>query len=292
MSQIQAATRCSLRKQSRLPRRVAVGTSRHALRVCGAIILLASTHVPSAAEGSEIRAAYDLLFGGLTIGKADVRIAIRGKGYTVRVNYGTSGAARLMGRANGEAVSTGAFMRGRLVPTTFNLAHQGSQRTQKINLAMSAGSVDAMTIDPPVKPRSPGTPITGKHLKNVTDPLSALFLPAAGPDGKSESGACDRTVQVFDGMRRFDVTLKRKETRMANRGPYVGLLAACEIQITHIAGQTRDESRTPNRPLSGIEVTFGVLDVHKIYVPVSLSAKMGYLTIGARLTQLSRSNSE
>jgi hypothetical protein len=76
------------------------------------------------------------------------------------------------------------------------------------------------------------------------------------------------------------------------QGPYVGLLSACDIQLTHIAEQTRDESRTRDRPLTGIEVSFGVLNAPKIYVPVSISAKMGYLTMEARLTELSGSGSE
>jgi hypothetical protein len=196
----QVATTFSPRKRYRLPRRYAVETIRNALRVCGAVILLAFTHVPSAAEGSEIRVTYDLIFAGVTIAKADVRVAIRGTAYTVRVAYRTTGAGRLIGRAQGEALSTGALRRGRLIPTRFNLTHQGSQRTQKVDLAMAEGSVNEMIIDPPVQTGAQGTPITVEHPKNVTDPLSALFLPIA-----SLQAPCDRTLPVFDGLRRLDV---------------------------------------------------------------------------------------
>lgn len=152
-----------------LPRDAAEGI-RNALRVFGAIVPLALTPIPSAAASAEIRATYDLAFAGLTIAKADVRVVIRGKIYTVHASYGTSGAARLMGFASGEAASTGTFNNGRLVPETFNLDHQGSNRTQKVELAMSEGAVNAMTIDPPVARGLQGTPVTGEHLKNVTDP--------------------------------------------------------------------------------------------------------------------------
>jgi hypothetical protein len=158
-----------------------------------------------------------------------------------------------MGSANGEAASTGTFNNGRLVPKTFNLAHQGSNRTQKVELAMSEGSVNAMTIDPPVARGAPGAPVTGEHLKNVTDPLSALFLPARGKEGPNEFGVCNRTVPIFDGLRRLDIVLKGKGTKSASQGPYLGVLAVCEIHVTHIAGLTRDESRKSVRPLHAAE---------------------------------------
>jgi hypothetical protein len=286
-AEIGAATTFQPRTPYHLSRRHAVETIRRTLRKCVAVILFLLAHVPSAAAGSELHAAYDLIFAGVTIAKADVRVAIGETAYTVHVTYRTTGAGRLMGRAQGEALSTGALQKGRLLPIRFNLAHQGSQRTQKVDLAMAEGSVRTMTIDPPVQTGAQqGTPITREHLKNVTDPLSALFLPVAGAEVP-----CDRTLPVFDGIRRVDVALKMKETRTARQGPYVGSLAACDIQLTHIAGQSRDASRTRDRPLTGIEVSFGVLDAPKIYVPVSLSAKMGYLTMAARLTELSGSGS-
>ncbi|WP_065755814.1 DUF3108 domain-containing protein [Bradyrhizobium paxllaeri] len=260
-----------------------------------AAILYASSTGPSAAEDGDIRAAYEVAFAGLTIAQADVLAAVRGGAYKVRVNYRTSGAARLMGSATGEAVSSGAYKRGRLIPATFDLAHQGSQRVQKIGLTMSDGKVNAMSIDPPAKSENINVPVTLEHLKNITDPLSALLLPAVAQDGKSEAGVCDRTVPVFDGRRRFDVSLKSKGTRMANKGPYVGPLTVCELRITPIAGEMRSESssqaKRPSGALGDVELAFGVVDAQRIYIPVSLSAKIGYMTLEARLTQLSSSGS-
>lgn len=284
---------CSHQKQRRLAR-IAAGTIRAWLTVFASIILFTSTSLPSAAEDGEIRATYEFAFVGLTIAEADVMIALRGNVYTVRVNYRTSRVASMMGSATGEAMSTGGYKKGRLVPATFSFAHQEGQRAQKIMLMMSDGTVDAMTIDPPAKPESTGVPVTVEHLKNITDPLSALLVPAVGTDGKTEIGLCDRTVPVFDGLRRFNVALK-KGAPTENGRPDIGPRTTCELRITPIAGEIRSESssqaRAPNRAHGEIALTFAFLNASKIYIPVSFSAEMSHATLTARLTQFSYSGS-
>jgi len=273
---------CAARWRAAAPIRFAVTLFR-------AAAFLLSAHVSSAAADSDLRAKYEVTLAGLTIAHADTAIAVRGSAYSVRVSYRTSGAARLLGSAIGEAVSSGVYKGGRLVPTQFNLDHKGSRRTQKVNLVMSDGGVNAMTIDPPIAAGSRGPPITPEHLKNIVDPVSAFLAPALAANGRGEAGICDRTVQIFDGLRRFNAVLKRKEARASSQGPYVGPLVGCQLQITPIAGDVTGDSnaegRPPNRMLGETELMFGLANEQKIYVPVSLSAKIGYATLAVRLTQ-------
>lgn len=265
------------------------------LTICGVIVSFMSTALPSVAEDRGFNAAYEVTIAGLSIVQADVVATVRSNAYTVRVTYRTSGAARMMGAATGEVVSTGAYKRGRLVPATFDLAHRGSQRAQKVVLAMSEGTVNTMTIDPPITPKSQGAPITLEHLKNITDPLSALLVPAVGIDGTRGIGVCDRTVPVFDGLRRFDVTLKRKEPVPASRGPSIGPLTACALRITPVAGEMRgaakSQAKAPDRQLGEIEMTFAFVEAQNMHIPVSLSAALGFTTLEARLTRFSNSGS-
>ncbi|OCK55426.1 DUF3108 domain-containing protein [Bradyrhizobium sp. LMTR 3] len=273
----------------------AAAAIRFAVTLCRAIAIFLLTHVPSAAADSDIRARYEVTLAGLTIARADSVIAVRGNTYSIRVSYRTSGAAHLMGSATGEAVSSGVYKSGRLVPTLFNLDHKGSRRAQKVNLVMADGAVNAMTIDPPITAGSRGPPITPEHLKNIVDPVSALLAPALTANGRGEVGICDRTVQIFDGLRRFNLVLKTKEARTMAQGPYVGPLVGCQLQIAPIAGEVAGESsaegRPPNRMLGETELTFGLANEQKIYIPVSLSAKIGYATLAVRLTQFTNAAS-
>ncbi|MCP3446070.1 DUF3108 domain-containing protein [Bradyrhizobium sp. CCGUVB14] len=256
-------------------------------------MLLISTNLPSLAADSDIRTKYEVTLAGLTIAHAEVIFAVRGKDYSVRTNYRTSGAARLMGSATGEAVSSGTYKNGILAPSKFDLDHRGSQRVQKVALVMSGGTVDKLIVDPPLDQGTQRAPIEPEHLKNIIDPLSGLLVSGVKADGKSDIGACDRTVPVFDGVRRFDITLKRKETPAATHGPFTGPLTACELRITPIAGEMRSgsgpQAGMPARSLSETELTFGFVDAQKFYIPVSLSAKLGFATLQARLTQYSHS---
>lgn len=269
----------------------AAAAVRASVTLSRASIFLISTQVPSAAADSDIRAKYEVTLAGLAILHADTVVAVRGNAYSVRVSYRTSGAASLMGSATGEAVSSGLYKGGRLIPAMFDFDHKGSRRTQKVSLVMSDGGVNAMTIDPPIKLGSRSPPITVEHLKNIIDPVSALLVPALGTNRQSESNVCDRTVPIFDGLRRFNATLKRKEVRTATQGPYIGPLMACELRITPIAGEIAGDSssqvRPPNRALGAIEMTFGLADAQKIYIPVSLSAQIGLTSLQVRLTQFS-----
>jgi len=256
-------------------------------------VLLIPTTLPSLAADSDVRAKYEVTLAGLTIVHADVTFAIRGNSYSVRTNYRTSGAARLMSSATGEAVSSGTYKNGLLAPAKFDLDHRGSQRVQRVALVMSGGTVDKLTVDPPLDQASLRAPIEPEHLKNIIDPLSGLLASGVRADGKSEIGACDRTVPVFDGVRRFDIALKKKETPVATRGPFTGPLTACELRITPIAGEMRNgngpQAGMANRSLGETELIFGFVDAQKIYLPVSLSAKLGFTTLQARLTQYSLS---
>lgn len=280
-------------RRCRLSRSKIVVATRASATAHGALLLLLPSSLPSRAADSDIRAKYEVTLAGLTIVHADVTFAVRGSVYTVRTNYRTSGAARLMSSATGEAVTSGTYKNGILTPMKFDLDHRGSQRVQKVALVMSGGAVDKLTVDPPLDQASQRAPIEPEHLKNVIDPLSGILASAVKADGKSEIGACDRTVPVFDGVRRFDIALKRKETQIAARGPFTGPLTACELRITPIAGEIRNgngsQAGPPNRSLGETEMTFGFVDAQKIYIPVSLSAKLGFMTLQARLTQYSHS---
>jgi len=269
-----------------------ISAIRASVTACGAVPLVIAANLPALAADGEVRAKYEATLAGLTIAYADVVLAIRGNTYSVRTSYRTSGTARLMSSATGEAVSSGTYNSGSLVPATFDLDHRGSQRVQKVALVMSAGTVDKLTIDPPVDQASQQAPIEPAHLKNIVDPLSALLASGVRVDGTSEVGVCDRTVPVFDGVRRFDLALKRKERPAATPGPFKGPLTACELRLTPVAGEVRSsQAGMPNRALGATEMTFGFLDAQKIYIPVSLSAKLGFATLQARLTQFAHSAS-
>lgn len=277
-------------------RRGALAALRSSLAGLGTYVLLSSLPHSAAAADVDIRAEYEVTFAGLAVANADLSVAVRGSVYTARINYQTSGAARLMSSATGEAVSRGSYKSGRLTPATFDLDHRGGQRVQKVALVMTGGAVKVMTLDPPVDPKSDRVPIEPEHLKNIVDPLSAIVISAVGTDGKTEIRACDRTLPIFDGLRRYNIELDQKATGISSRGAFLGQVTTCQLRWTPVAGGVRNDNgtlpTTRNGELGEITMTFGLVNAVNVYVPISASAKIGYGALEVRLTQFSSSGAK
>ena len=277
-------------------RAAALAALRSSLAALGTYLLLSSLPHSAVAADVDIQAAYEVTLAGLAVANANLSVAVRGGVYTARINYRTSGAAGLLSGATGEAVSRGTYKSGRFIPATFDLDHKGRQRVQKVALVITGGAVKVMTLDPPVDPKSDRVPIEVEHLKNIVDPVSAILISAVGTDGKTEIRACDRTLPIFDGLRRYNIELDQKTTGISSRATFPGQVATCQLRWTPLAGGVRSDNgtlpTTRNGVLGEIIMTFGLVDAINVYVPVSASAKIGYGALEVRLTQFSSSGAK
>jgi hypothetical protein len=80
-------------------------------------------------------------------------------------------------------------------------------------------------------------PVTEAHRLGVLDPLSALLIPVGGTGGVLTAEACQRSLPVFDGRRRYDLKLafKRTDKVKADKG-YQGAAVVCSLVFQPIAG--------------------------------------------------------
>jgi len=89
-----------------------------------------------------------------------------------------------------------------------------------------------------VPPRSPDSaPIADADRKNISDPLTAMFLPVGETGDGLNKETCQRTLPIFDGRQRYDLQLdfKRLDKVAANNG-YSGPLVVCSLSYRPIAG--------------------------------------------------------
>jgi len=193
-------------------------------------------------------------------------------------------------------IAIGEWVSGRFIPATFDLDHRGGQRVQKVALLMTGGAVKVITLDPPVDPKSDRVPIEVEHLKNIVDPASAILISAVGTDGKTEIRACDHTLPIFDGLRRYNIELDQKATGIRSRGMFLGQVTTCQLRWTPLAGGVRSDNgtlpTTQNGELGEMIMTFGLVNAVNVYVPVSVSAKIGYWALEVHLTQFSSSGAK
>jgi hypothetical protein len=106
-------------------------------------------------------------------------------------------------------------------------------------MALDHGVVTELKSNAPA-PGDDRVPLTDEHRQNIVDPLTAWLIPAgAGADGGGGLGrqACERTLPIFDGQRRFDLKLafKRMDKVKADKG-YEGPAVVCAVTFQPIAG--------------------------------------------------------
>lgn len=249
--------------------------------------LLSAPHLAAAQD--EVHLSYEVSLAGLTIATAALDLIIADSSYVARMKYRMSGAARLMSSGTGEAVANGAYKAGRFIPAHFDLDHRAGRRSQKVAMAIVDGTIRTLALDPPIDPNSGRTPFDLDKLGSIIDPVSAMLISAVAPDGKPEPRVCDRTLAVFDGIRRYDLTLSLQGSDFSNQGIWSGPRTSCRLRLTQIPAETKPETRPaePGARLGSVDVTFGLAKAAKVYVPVAIAAVLGRATLAVRLTQFS-----
>jgi hypothetical protein len=200
---------------------------------------------PAAAQ-AKLDAQYRVTLGGLPIGNGAWVVDVTQDQYAMAVTGKASGLLQVLSSGNGHASARGTIHGGRLTSTQFSVFVKARNKTDEIKMRLAAGAVKSVSIEPPPKPPSgPRVPLTEAHKRGIIDPISAGIVPrenggALGPE------VCKRTVPVFDGRQRFDLSgsFKRIEQVKSEKG-YEGPVVVCAVQYTPIAGH--DPERFANK---------------------------------------------
>lgn len=196
--------------------------------------LLTMAVMAAPAASASIDAKYDVSLLGLTLGTASLSGGIDSDSYSLDV------AARLTGliggftggRGSGEA--KGSLGGAKPSPASFAISSANSSESRTVRMAIGGGAVQAVEIAPPIDAKADRVPLTDEHRRNIVDPLSAFLMPVNGKGGLN--GACNRTLQIFDGAARYDIKLSHAGTREVAMEGYNGPVAICQARYVPIAG--------------------------------------------------------
>jgi hypothetical protein len=86
--------------------------------------------------------------------------------------------------------------------------------------------------------------LSDKDTRNIVDPVGAFVIPAPIDAPPTSPAVCNRTLPVFDGYTRFDITLAYVGERKVKTKGYSGPVAICSVRYTPIAGHRRDRPAT------------------------------------------------
>jgi hypothetical protein len=225
----------------------------------------------AARADSRLAAHYSVSVAGLTVGKTDVEIVIGGAEYTSAANGRASGLLRTLVTGEGTLSARGAVVDGRLTPASFSAKTAGDDETSSVTMTLEGGDVKDVTAET-TAPDAERVALTADHRKGVLDPLSALLVQVGGSGEVVVAEACQRTLPIFDGRRRFDLALsfKRLDRVKAAKG-YAGPAAVCAVTFKAIAGHRVGSPLVKYLDGREIELTLAPIAGTRLLAPFRLS---------------------
>jgi hypothetical protein len=208
------------------------------LAMAGAVSLL-----PAPARAAEtmspriVDLTYDVYLGGLHIFTFDVDMTLQPDRYRVAAEGATQGMVGWLYEWQTKLAAEGLDRNGRIEPQRYDVESnwQGNPRTVRLGFA-EGGRYDLERTPPP----EPDPDIEGELPeslpKGIVDPLS---LAVAASRALQQNGRCDQTVPVFDGQRRYDLTLTHVDEATippSEYSVYHGPAVRCSFRMTRISG--------------------------------------------------------
>jgi hypothetical protein len=226
------------------------------------------------AHADILHAIYRVSLIGLPIGVADVNATLTPTSYAIDASAKLSGLATLVSRARGASTGQGAIVDNHVVPATFATTASNASMTRTIRMSLAANAVTGVDISPPYEDKPDRVPLSDKDKRGIVDPVGAFVLPAPAKGPLVGPASCDRTIPVFDGYTRFDVSLSYVGQREVSAKGYKGPVAVCAVRYVPIAGHRRDRPATKfmadNKDL---EVWLAPIDGARVLVPFRVSVR-------------------
>ena len=240
--------------------------------VCGCVLALFLGFGAASARADEFRARYAVSLVGFHIGEVAAAGTVSPGNYRIDLNAKLTGLAAMVVDVNLALASTGVLRKNGPAPSTFATTASNSNGVRTVRMALDAGNVKSVEIVPPFEDKENRIPVTEANKRNIVDPTSALIMPV--PEGGSLVGptACNRTIPVYDGYIRFNVSLHYVGVKHISIEGYSGPVSVCSARYYPISGHKRDSRSTrfmaENRD---IEAWLAPIPQAHVVVPVHVS---------------------
>ncbi|HLN10248.1 MAG TPA: DUF3108 domain-containing protein [Xanthobacteraceae bacterium] len=191
----------------------------------------------SARAQGKLEARYVASVGGIPLGKGAWVIEIGDTQYTAAASGRVTGVLRAVTSGEGSSAVRGLLNGGHPVPQNYAVHVTSDDKTDEVRMTFNSGTVKELVAEPPFAPTPDRIPVTEIHRKGVIDPMSAGLMPVGGTGDVLVPEACQRTLPIFDGRQRFDLTLtfKRLDKVSSDKG-YQGPVVVCQVTYQPLAG--------------------------------------------------------
>lgn len=191
----------------------------------------------SAHAQSTLAARYKLSLAGVEIGAGDWNVDIDRDRYMAKSSGQLLGIWRALFGPDISAATRGAVSQGHLAPTSYLANFSSDDAIDDVRMMFRDGIVSEVEAKPPIPVSPDRVPVTAADLRGAIDPLTAGLVPVPGTGDVLAPAACQRTLPIFDGTHRFDMTLsfKRMDKIKAETG-YQGPGVVCGMSYRPVAG--------------------------------------------------------
>jgi hypothetical protein len=247
-------------------------------------LLLVMTLAIAPAAAEVIAARYAVTLVGFRIGEASARGAVSAAAYRVALDARLTGLAEWLAHMRIALASSGEIRRGNVLPNAYATTAASERDTRTVRMALNAGNVRAVDISPPLEDESIRIPVSSAEKRNVLDPTSALIMAVPAGEPLVGPAACNRTLQIYDGVVRFDLMMSYTGTRDVTAIGYNGPVSVCAVRYKPIAGHRYDSRSTKFMAQNhDIEVWLAPIERAHVVIPfhIGLRTMAGMATVDA-----------
>jgi hypothetical protein len=208
--------------------------------ILAALAILTAGAFDRASAQTRLKAHYTLSMTGVPIGQIAWLVAIGEQRYTTSANGKASGVLSVLVNGEGSVDVRGMIIEGHATPRFFTSKSNDDEGDAELRMMFEDGSVKELsgTAPPTGVDR---VPVTDADRRGVSDPLSAMLIPANGEP--LQPANCNHILAIFDGRRRYDLTLSYKRVdKVTLEKSFSGIVLVCAVVLKPIAGYRSDSS--------------------------------------------------
>ncbi len=198
-------------------------------------VLLCGLAPPGHAETeTRVKLVYEIYLGGLHVGSIQLSAEISRQRYRLVADTRSRGLIDMLVRFSSEAETVGRFDNGKFKPQWYETNGTWiSQQRRVRNDYDRAGRVQNQAV-PPARDDD-RDPVPPEQMTGTLDPLSAgLTALQAAADGR-----CRHRIPVFDGRRRYDLTITGGHPDRVAGPFYSGPAFRCSVRLERQIGFSR-----------------------------------------------------
>lgn len=256
--------------------------------LAGQSLPLVSAPVSAAPPHARLTAVYAIRYAGIKLGKFTVWSNFGSTSYSMRSRGELKLITGLLFEIKGGTTTTGAVTKNGPQPSSFTFNFKTKKHKGDLAMMFEKGAVSHVMAKPPFSTSAKIIPVTAAHVKDVLDPMSAIFFSSRTASRDTGGSICPGRIPVFDGRQRFDLVLSHKKTikvKKRGRGGYRGTAVVCRIKYIPIAGYKPDNSGIKFMAASDdIEVWLIKVPRKSMYVPYHVKVPTPYGSASATST--------